>query len=291
MPTKRGVDPTPEEVLAAAIVNSVLGTRTVAVDDQSKPSMIDAWLARPDEPDDVRTIGLEITSTTDGNVLAMWKAINRQYDKTEIPGLTGAWTVEFRSGAPIGRASAEKLQNLLKDLERRGETRASLRSYEDDVRWAYGRPVPERAAELEMMNGIGVVSVAQIGTNPELAGRIYASTITHGVAASTAEYIRPYISAFLTTPQGENKIKKLRAASQAHLFIWADQSHMSVGVALRNRFTPIGDPGNIGDIGDIWLASRFEPTAVYHWNRGSGWAVHEVPHELHQAPEPTQATG
>ncbi|MBV6695520.1 hypothetical protein KV557_00065 [Kitasatospora aureofaciens] len=53
-----------------------------------------------------------------------------------------------------------------------------------------------------------------------------------------------------------------------------------------HRFKPVGDPDVPDHIGDVWLASRFEPTAVYRWSRGSGWAVHEVPKELHQVAEP-----
>ncbi|MGW4891008.1 hypothetical protein ACWEQL_01890 [Kitasatospora sp. NPDC004240] len=293
MAKKRGVEPTPEENLATAIVNGVLGTRTVAVDDQTEPGMIDAWLARPDEPDDARTIGLEISSTTDGKVQAMWKSINKEYDgdETVIPGLVGAWTVRFRPGARIGGAPASKLSELLKDLEQRGETRASLLPYEDKIRWADGQPVPEHAAMLETMNSIGVISAAQISTDPALAGRVFAFTIGNGVASPTAESVSPYVSDFLTTPAGENKVKKLAAAPEAHLFIWSDQSHLSVGIALRHRFEPVGDPDVPGHIGDVWLASRFEPAAVYRWTRGLGWAVHEVPAELRQVPEPVPVAG
>ncbi|MBV6695519.1 hypothetical protein KV557_00060 [Kitasatospora aureofaciens] len=182
MAKKRGVAPDPEEDLAAAIVNGVLGARTVAVDDQTEPGMIDAWLARPDEPDDTRTIGLEISSTTDGKTTAMWKSINKQYDETVIPGLLGAWRVQFHPGARIGGAPAQKLNELLRDLEQRGETRANLRPYEDKNRWADGLPAPEHTADLGTMNSIGVISAAQISTDPALAGRIFASTHTHGVA-------------------------------------------------------------------------------------------------------------
>ncbi|ROR42907.1 hypothetical protein [Kitasatospora cineracea] len=289
MAKKRGVEPTPEENLAAAIVNGVLGTRTVAVDDQTEPGMIDAWLAGPDEPDDARTIGLEISSTTDGKNQAMWKSINKQYDETVIPGLRGAWTVRFRQGARIGGPPAAKLSEFLKDLERRRETGASLESYEDTTRWAHGWPVPKYATELDMMNSIGIISVAQISTDPALSGRVFASTLGHGVSSPTAEHMAPYVSDFLTTPEGQNKVKKLAKAPEAHLFIWSDSSHMSVGLALRHRFKPVGDPEVPDHIGDIWVASRFEPAAVYRWNRGSGWAVHEVSEELQQVPEPAAA--
>ncbi|AUY49233.1 hypothetical protein [Streptomyces sp. CB01881] len=206
-----------------------------------------------------------------------------------IPGLLGAWAVRFRSGARIGGPPATKLKELLKNLEQRGESGASLEPYEDKSRWANGWPVPEYAAELDMMKSIGVNSVAQISTDPAWAGRIFASTLSHGVASPTAEHIAPYVSDFLTTSEGQNKVKKLEAAPEAHLFVWSDQSHLSVGLALRRRFEPVGDPDIPAHIGDIWVASRFEPAAVYRWSRGSGWAVHEVPEELHRAPEPAAA--
>ncbi|MFB8235485.1 hypothetical protein ACFC58_02945 [Kitasatospora purpeofusca] len=285
MTRKRGVDPTPEEILATAIVNGVLGTRTVAVDDQTRPGMIDAWLAHPDEPDDVRAIGLEITSTTDGDAAAMRKAIRRQYDEA-VPGLMGAWIVEFRPGARIGRA-AVWLTRFLATLEQRSETKASLHPYNDKVRWNNGWPVPEYAAELEEMDRHGVIEANRISDDPQHAGLIRALT-AHGYSTPpAAEHIAPYIENFLGTREGANKIQKLKAATgAAHLFIWADSSHLDIGVALRHRFHPSGDPKVPEHIDDIWLGYKVAPATVYRWTRGQGWTVHDVREKLERARGP-----
>ncbi|MEU3568605.1 hypothetical protein AB0E96_09280 [Kitasatospora sp. NPDC036755] len=262
--------PRGEEQAAETLVNHVLGTETRLRDDNSKPGMPDLLLAAPSYPEP--TIAVEITSTTDQQQARLWGFIDKKYSDEVYIELSMGWFVEFRPGAPVGEAEAKQLVRVLADLEARGVERVSVRDW--DTEMPANTPAPEHITRLR---ALGLRAVAQIGSGPEVRGRIIPSTIATGTTPATAEAVTPYIDAFLLTGTAGNKLGKLQRAKDdglhTVLFIWADSSHLSIGMALDKAFLPGGDPKVPQQVDEVWLASYFARHTLFRWTRTAGWAV------------------
>ncbi|MFD7639534.1 hypothetical protein ACFV4P_02660 [Kitasatospora sp. NPDC059795] len=266
--------PRHEEQAAEALVNHVLGTETRERDDNSKPGMPDLLLADPGRAEP--HVAVEITSTVDQELARLWGFVDKMHVGTVHDELSVGWSVEFSPNAPVGRAEAKQLVQLLADLERRGIDRVSTR--EPDAQTPTSDPDFQPIARLRTL---GLRAVAQIGSGPEVRGQIIPVTLATGVASASADAITPYIDAFLQTSTAGNKLGKLQRAKDsgllAVLFVWADSSHLSVGMALHNAFHPEGDPAVPQQVDELWLASYFAPDTLFRWTRTFGWVVVPVP--------------
>ncbi|MFJ8430476.1 hypothetical protein ACIQ9P_04130 [Kitasatospora sp. NPDC094019] len=271
---KKPKPPRHEELVAETLVNHVLGTRTLSRDDNSQDGMIDALLAPPgaEQP----STALEITSTVDQGQARLWGFVGMMLVDEVHPELAVGWFVEFAPDAPVGRRPKKQLIQLLADLEAREVPRVSVRDWEAVT--PTDSPVPEDIARLR---ALGVRAAAQVGDGPEVRGRIIPSTITTGTAPATAEAVTPYLDAFLATGTAANKLRKLQRAKddglRTLLFIWADSSHMTIGMALRNGFEPGGEPNVPQQADEVWLASYFTPDTLFRWTREAGWEVVRTP--------------
>nr|BEK65747.1 hypothetical protein KPHV_29740 [Kitasatospora purpeofusca] len=274
MPKKNPKPPRHEELVAETLVNHVLGTRTHSRDDNSMPGMIDAFLAAPgaEQP----STAVEITSTVDEQQARLWGFVGMMFVDEVHPELTVGWFVEFAPNAPVGRPAVKQLLQLLADLEAREVLRVSVRDWEAVT--PTDSPVPEDIARLR---ALGLRAAAQIGDGPEVRGRIIPSTLATGTAPATAEAVTPYLDTFLTTKTAANKLAKLQRAKddglRTLLFIWADSSHMSIGMALDNGFQPAGEPNVPQQVDEVWLASYFSPDTLFRWTRETGWEVVRTP--------------
>ncbi|MFI1400721.1 hypothetical protein [Streptomyces sp. NPDC020681] len=286
---KKAIQPAYDELAAAAVVNSVLGTETLSFDDQSEPGMIDFMLGKAGAS--AASDALEVSSTLNGKTVAMWKQLNRIYNGEPIEGLGRAWGVQFQDGATIGKGASERLIALLADLEGRDVKKVSQNYWEYDEDWTHGVPTAQQRQDLESLRELGINVVHQLGASEDIAGRIYTtSAMPTGIALATADAVSPYVDEFLTGPTGRNKIDKLRikgAGKRQHLFIWSDSSHTSIGAALKHGFIPTDAPSVPEHIDYLWLGSFFSFENVYTWRRSEGWQVLDVAAAVSSVKEPS----
>ncbi|MEU8919459.1 hypothetical protein AB0D10_00810 [Kitasatospora sp. NPDC048545] len=266
--------PRHEELAAEALVNHVLGTRTHSRDDNSQPGMIDALLAAPGQAEP--TIALEVTSNLDRKQAELWAALNAKHVSTVHPQLSAGWFVEFTRLATVGGPAQQQLVHFLAALGARGVERVSTREWEAAA--PAGSPVPEDVAQIR---ALGLRTVARIGDGPNVRGRIIPSTLDTGTATATAEAVTPYVDAFLLGNTAANKLGKLQQGKDnglhTVLFVWADSSHMSIGMALSNAFQPQGQPDVPPHVDELWLASYYAPDTIFRWTRTAGWTVVSSP--------------
>ncbi|MER0478594.1 hypothetical protein ABR737_09625 [Streptomyces sp. Edi2] len=250
--------------------------------------MIDFVLGKPGAPpSDV----LEVSSTTDGRALAMWKELNRIYNGEPHAGLTGGWLVEFQNRASVGRGASNRLIELLVDLEARGAARVGHRSGQDGDVWSLGPASARHAEDLAVLQALGIKAVSQIRHSGDVAGRIFTSILGTGVARSTADSITPYVDTFLSSATGQSKISKLKikaSGKRQHLFIWADVSHMDIGMPLAQRFLPSGTPDVPAHIDCLWLGSFFVSSTACKWSHAN-WVLLDVSGVVSSVAEPGQS--
>ncbi|MBP5935429.1 hypothetical protein [Streptomyces acidiscabies] len=279
-PKKAGkpVPSRPDEVLAEAIVNAVLGTYTVDRDDNTENGKPDFVLAP--RRGGAATVALEVSSCRDSKLQELWSSLEEQYRDEVLPGLRKGWFVEFTSGSRVKGKGAHRLAGLLADLEARGVDRVSVREWENPRDGSAGTPDVQQLKDIETVKSLRIKAVAQVGDTLDVAGRIFCGSLASGVGLSTAADVPPYVEEFLAGPAGANKIKKLGRARakglEPHLFLWADAVDLSIGTALDHRFIPCEDPVVPPEIQVVWLSSFSCTGAVYQWDRDGGWRVHDV---------------
>ncbi|MFE2346077.1 hypothetical protein [Kitasatospora cineracea] len=263
---KKPKPPRAEELAAEAVVNQVLGTTTLIRDDNTVDGMIDARLGEPGAPGP--SIALEITSNLHEEQAALWKALHKHYAEKRFPQLGAGWLVEFTRAAHIGGQQQKALLAFLADLGARGVTRVSTR--DDQQPAAAGNDV-------DVLRALRLRAVAQVSTEPDVRGRIFASTSAVGSAGD----VTAYVNAFLLGEVAANKLRKLQRAKdeglRTLLFVWADSSHLTVGVALDRAHLPVGQPAVPAHLDEVWLASYFAPDTVFRWTREADWEVVSVP--------------
>ncbi|MFD0142885.1 MULTISPECIES: hypothetical protein [unclassified Streptomyces] len=271
MKQKKVVQSAPDELLAEAAVNEVLGTCRFDYDDQAKPGKAD-FLLDPFDGAGPR-VALEVPSTTDPDRQGLWDGLDRHYDGP-IPGLQGDWTVQFTPGTRV-KQSAKPLVELLQDLEREGVDKIGLDGWNDST--PPGRiPTPQHAERLRKLAALKIVSAERIRSD-KASGRIFPIEMTGWIARHTADTISPYVDAFLDSDQGANKIKKLARYTdrEGHLFVWADRGHFDVTMALRHGFVPADSPDVPDSLHTVWFGSLDAGGFVYRWTR-SGWTIATV---------------
>lgn len=270
------VAPRHDELLAAAIVNTVLGTHTVGYDDNTEEGKVDFDLAPRGER--APTVALEVSSHRDSKLLAVWSSLDKQYQGQVLPNLAKGWFVEFTAASRVRGEAARQLADLLADFEARGVDRVSVREWEDPHDWSVGTPDVQHLSDVTAIRSLGINAVAQIGESPDVAGRVFHGSLAFGVGPSSADDVPPYVEEFLAGKAGANKIKKLGGIKdlESHLFLWADGTHMSISVALDNRFVPSRDPRVPTEIQVVWLSSFASVDTVYQWDRDNEWRIHDV---------------
>ncbi|MFD7733415.1 hypothetical protein ACFV6F_23880 [Kitasatospora phosalacinea] len=269
---KKPESPRAEELAAEIVVNQVLGTATLARDDNSADGMIDALLAGPGQARP--TTALEVTSNLHEEQAELWGALHKHYSEKRFPKLGAGWLVEFTGASRIGGQQQKTLLAFLTDLEARGVTRVSTRDEE--------QPAVARD-DVDVLRALRLRVVAQVGTEPDVRGRIFASTSAVGSAGD----VTTYLDAFLLGEVAANKLRKLQRAKdeglRTLLFVWADTSHMTVGVALDRAHRPTGQPAVPAHLDEVWLASYFAPDTVFRWSREADWEVIAVPRGIARA--------
>ncbi|MDX2624826.1 hypothetical protein AB0D68_33210 [Streptomyces sp. NPDC048212] len=271
MKQKKPVQLAPDELLAEAVVNEILGTRRFDYDDQSEPGKADFLLDPLDGAG--RKVALEVSSTTDPDRQRLWKGLDQYYDEP-ISGLQGDWTVQFTPGTHV-KKTATPLVELLQLLEREGTDKIGLDGWNDSTPPGY-LPTPQHAERLRKLASLKIVSAQRI-RHDEASGRIFPLEMTGWITRSTADAISRSVNAFLGSGQGANKVKKLARYTdrEGHLFVWADRGQFDVTMALRQGFVPGDSPDVPDSLHTIWFGSLQADGSVFRWTR-SGWTIAAV---------------
>lgn len=266
-----GKVPKPDEIAAVAVVNRVLGTRTVRFDDNTQDGMIDFELACSDQHEP--SIALEISSDPDVAATRFFSAWGNRHE-APVSGLTRNWLVEFTTEALVGKGQTE-LHALLQELEQRGVRRLSIRPGEDGHDWMLGPPGRQHQEDILMLRRLRIDSVWSPDSASE-GGYIH-PFVQKGWSAEP-EAIRTFVEGFLLKEVGRKKLDKLRRAGHLapHLFLWADSGNMGVTMALRRRRLPTAALHVASHVHGIWVSDYACADTVCHWAPGEGWSFHDV---------------
>ncbi len=255
----RGEEEWARQCLAAAL----RGARVKRHDDGSSTGMFDLEILY----EDGRRGAVEVTAAADSESIELWNLLNGDDGRWIEPDLKGGWIVALYPSARAKRIKVE-LPRLLKQLEREGVR---------EVRTLVGRSglLEEAAAQL------GISHLLQSGT--EYPGSIYPTIElpdekSGGVVAETGDALAKWLSRWITEPEQEHNLRKLRAAdaSERHLFVilpgFADASFQVTDLLMRDGAPlPTIPPTLPGEVSHVWCMRTWNSGEGMRWSPTEGW--------------------
>ncbi|GAA3549730.1 hypothetical protein [Kribbella ginsengisoli] len=216
---------------------------------------------------------IEVTSVVDGDR----RNLSASIEKKDLRGFRVScsqrlWLVTLLSSAEVRAMSPQIIESLIGDLEAEERIQAShIGDYRD--------PWVERLAAL------GIESAHGVAASPGSEGLVYVQAGTYSGHGWTPEDVDNWLSSFLTSPQGVNKINKLAKATsvqQRHLVVVLDsfsEAGMGISLALTARRergaadyrVPTVTPPE--PVTHLWLIPGVDQWDGLLWVRGHGWRV------------------
>lgn len=234
-------------MLARRIVSEVTGHPVLPYDDNSLPSMVDAFIHSPNG-----LVPLEVTADADPDHLQFRSLMRRIDYRIMLPPGAMSWDVLLRPRIPFRR--------LQRDLPRR------LAQLDPAARYSiYEYDFPRELREL----GVDAARARSGHTGSPL---IKFAAAPYGI---TPGPLNQYIERLLL--QKESKIDKIAAHSsdgQGHLFLWIEHGqNYPAWSALRDsdKGLPEAGPELPATLSDLWLATTLANHRVLHYSRSVGW--------------------
>jgi hypothetical protein len=274
------MQPAPKEDIeleAAWTVAALVAGRPARRDKQGAPDGThDFDILLPDG----RTIALEVTSSTVGEVVGMWKAI-RELDWC-IPGLTRSWSAQLQAAGP-GKAGT-----------------AVRRFHQQAAQWfnILGAEVPYGAGDVIgdaaklPLSEKAKEAVAKLKALGAKGATAVDATVNGGKPAIVVGTVGPggfigwsAVDAAVETALTDNADKLAKAsADERHLFLWVDNTDNPSYVAMAT-FSPAGEAPNFKGRADVvwvglWMNGVLGWTNVHSlWKAtsGSAWEQIRVP--------------
>jgi hypothetical protein len=215
---------------------------------------------------------IEVTSEVNSQRLELEASAARLLSPLNVPGSEFRWLVGLDADARVKDIDKTKLCRLLSDIEQRGERSVNSRGdYQD--------PLVCRVRKLR------ISYVYSFAANGSGQGTVMIGPDFHGGWGWNGPTIDAWLSDFLASPQGGNKLRKLNKADDAaerHLVIMlhpfsqaglcipvglTDLEESGAGVAVLPSFVPPLP------VTSLWLIPMVRTWLGLHWERSSGWAV------------------
>jgi hypothetical protein len=214
---------------------------------------------------------IEVTGQVEAKRLEQASAARRRFDSLTLPGSSCVWQVGLPPHARVNAIRPGDLRHVLHDMETQGLRRAhNLGDYRD--------PLVERLAVL------GIESIYAFTAKPGREGTVQVSPGTYSGRGWSGGAIDAWLSSFLASPEGANKLGKLGAsdAAERHLVIVLDsfsQAGMGISLSLSDQHEegaaedtiPSFVPPN--PLTNMWLIPVVVTWEWLVWTHDSGWAV------------------
>jgi hypothetical protein len=255
----------PEEQWVCEVISQTLGVAVVQHDDGSRESMHDLSILYPDqEPGAV-----EVTAAADGQVMALWKILNRPGERWIEPDLDGGWIIEVVPGSS-GKRVRRELPSLLRELEAAGIRHLKVSSW-----W------PPRTGSEAKTSDLGITSMRQGGT--DYPGSIYSlidepADRRGGWMAPTGDSLAAWAGDFLAADARRDVCSKLErsGASERHAVLILPGfalARFDVTNLLMDDGAPLPsvDPDLPAAITHVWLMSTWSTGMGMRWSPTAGW--------------------
>lgn len=207
----------------------------------------------------VRTIALEVTSTTVEEVRKMWDAVGKQ--SWQCTKATCSWSISVQAAGPgIQGTQIKRLRNEIEEhlvvLELAGV------SY-----FGEPHPMPQDpaiATAISALQQLGVRSGGFIGPPPH---RDIAPQILVGSAGPAGVSDPEYINDAVERAIQDNLVKLLKTSTdERHLFVWVDSTDLRCFAPLSFGLVPDNRPSLNEGIDKVWVAAAMTgptvPTSV-----------------------------
>jgi hypothetical protein len=167
---------------------------------------------------------IEVTSVVDADRRNLSASIEKKnLGRFRVGSSQRLWLVALLPSAEVRTMSTEAIEALIGDLE--AEVRTSAHHFGD-----YRDPWVTRLAAL------GIESIHGVAANPGSEGLVYVLAGTYSGRGWTQEDVDNWLSSFLASPQGANKINKLAKATNAHqkhlVLVLDSFSEAGMGISL-----------------------------------------------------------
>jgi hypothetical protein len=223
---------------------------------------------------------IEVTGEVDAQRLDLAASADRHLSSLVLPGSDSFWRVQLAANARVRAIIPSDLLTLLRDLEVHG--RRSAHNIGD-----YSDPFVRRLAD------VGIESVYADRAKQGSEGVIMVSAGVYGGWGWDGGAISDWLGALFASPQGVNKLSKLRNtnARQQHLAIVLDsfsQAGMGIPLGLTARkergaadyAIPSLVPPSL--LTHLWIIPLVEIWEGLRWSRDGGWEV--LPADRGQGP-------
>ena len=214
---------------------------------------------------------IEVTGQVEAKRLEQASSAQRRFSSLTLPGSRLVWQVGLDPHARVNDIGSGDLRRLLYDMEKKGLRRAqNVGDYRD--------PFVERLAAL------GIEFIYAFTAKPGREGAVKVGPGTYSTRGWNGAAIDAWLSGFLASPEGANKLGKLAAsnAAERHLVIVLDsfsQPGMGISLSLSDRH----EEGTADDaipsfvppepLTNVWLIPIVETWEGLSWTRGGGWTV------------------
>jgi hypothetical protein len=227
--------------------------------------MYDLRIEYPDRPHGA----VEVTSATDGDATALWKAIQRTGARWFVEGIVGGWWVDLETDARESKVRAA-LPALLRRLEADGVTQLPREPW-----WA-DDPLN---AEVE---ALGIKRLGQGGT--DFPGSVYRMprqdiSKTAGYVSDTGDPLAEWLADWLIEPSRRDNLDKLASsrADERHIFLvlpsYADAPFTATDLLMRsNAPLPVKSPVLPDEVTHVWVASVWGAGQGMRWGPATGWS-------------------
>ncbi len=221
-----------------------------------------------------RTIALEVTSTTVGEVRTMWDAVGRHL--WECTKCSWGWSISVEAagpgkrGTPIGPLR-RKIEEHLVVLEQAGV-----------LHFGASHPLPTDPSSADAVLALEKLGVRQGGClglprHPDIPPQIGLGT-SGPAGVADPDNLNPAVGRAI-----QNNIEKLRRAAvdERHLFVWVDSTDSICFAPLTFGTLPTTQPTMAEDLDKVWVAAELPgptvPTSVLWAVTASGpWASENI---------------
>ncbi|WP_460716149.1 hypothetical protein [Nocardioides dilutus] len=257
-------DPSPDEAVAYAVVESILGARVEHHDRGGRQAVVDAFLHLSDR----RCGALEVTSVRSADRLSLDSALAKI--RHRLPAV-GRWTWYITIPPGVKLRDVESRYGVAQRWFEQQGMRSSVlqrhREAPDEVIWL-------RKAKVRMHASV----------ESDLPPRVFVLAAGDGgFADETLDTLRDSLADIFASPSIQSRLRKLLAvdADERHMFIWITIGGLPFplldGIG-RGDALPSAPPPVPAALDGLWLGTEFGRRVIV-W-RDNEWTAQPVPAEL-----------
>jgi hypothetical protein len=215
---------------------------------------------------------LEVTGVVDRQRLSLASAAERRLSSITLPNSKSRWLVGLAAGARVSAIRPDHLRRLLGEVEASG--RRSAHNIGD-----------HRDPFVARLRALGIESVYAVNAIAGSEGTLVVQAGSYGGLGWDGATIDRWLSEFLESNQGKNKLSKLGRAQAAerHLVLVLDPfSPAGMGIPLALTARHERGPANHATpsfiapepLTHLWLLPAFTMMReALHWTRDGGWVT------------------